>query len=1148
MRWIRRSHQRSDAACMRNEAIGGVTVWRSMIVPVLCGIALGWVLPTAAQNQNTSPNELGGPASPGTTKAATLSVTTERINQLRSEVEAAESLDEAAKTATKQSLDQAALDLQSTKESMAETARMQQAIEHVPSTRETIREQLDTAAATAPAVDLDQSLAGLQQQLVALQSQLAEAEKSLTDAATQSSRRQARSLAIPAEQSALNERLETVRRQLTVPATSELTSQAARLSLQAAEMELVAALAKLATEQAYYVATTDLLPLQRQLAEQRVARLRRNVEQLNAAINHYQQDEITQWRGEIRDLLETAPDTLSEQVQETLEYIRQYETISSRMISVTRQLQEVRQQLEEVQTREQTMTDRVGAVGLTEALALLLQAEKTRLQTLRRQYQPNRQVKSEIQDLQILTFRLEDKANELAASDLAEITAEIPTADTHSQQQEPIVKLAGLRRQVLQKAAPAGAGLFQQLVALDTAQRRLREAIDDYLVFIEEKLLWTRSIPSITATDPRHSIRGLVWLLSLEHWATVPAEWIRTLKTKPFPMVLLLLLLVGLWSTTAYWQRAINEETQQASKRNCVDLRPTLRVAGATCLITAPLPVTLWGLGWMVADSNEGLDFASSVGHGFYAAAIFLAPVILLRQICRTDGLGAGHFGWPESICGKIRNACDTMVTLAAPLGLGAAILRSQSDEAIANSLGRYLILAFLIVIAVIVHRLLLPHRYWAGHRDGYEMWYRLRRLIYAIALLIPILLAFLVASGFSYVFQAVTVRLLSTSIILLVVMLVESVALRATLLRYRKLSIQQLQRQRQQLSEKSPDLDAAAAAVGMDTTEREFNLSEARQQARQLIRLVAMVVAIVLVWMVWRDLLPALVMLDRFELWTVGEGVNLTLVTLSDLLLAVIVIGITIVAVINLPAVMELVLLRRLTMNPGGRYAVSTIFQYVVGTVGIVIGLSFLSIPWSQLSWIVAAASVGLGFGLQEILANFVSGIILLLEQPIRVGDIVTIDGTTGVVTKMQIRATTVTNWDRQELVVPNKDLITGKLLNWTLSSVINRVVINVGVAYGTDIRRAHELILAASASHPEVLQDPAPNVTLEEFGESALRFVVRLYLPTLEKRLKTIHEINVAIACALNEAGIVIPFPQRDVHLTLTKDSATLDEWKAK
>ena len=149
---------------------------------------------------------------------------------------------------------------------------------------------------------------------------------------------------------------------------------------------------------------------------------------------------------------------------------------------------------------------------------------------------------------------------------------------------------------------------------------------------------------------------------------------------------------------------------------------------------------------------------------------------------------------------------------------------------------------------------------------------------------------------------------------------------------------------------------------------------------------------------MTWSDLLPALAMLDRVTLWVVGSGTRpIADVTLRDLLFAVVAISLTVFAVKNLPAVIELLLLQRLPINPGARYAISTIFRYILGTAGILIGLSFLSIPWSQLSWIVAAASVGLGFGLQEIVANFVSGIILLLEQPIRVGDIVTVDGTTG-------------------------------------------------------------------------------------------------------------------------------------------------------
>lgn len=217
---------------------------------------------------------------------------------------------------------------------------------------------------------------------------------------------------------------------------------------------------------------------------------------------------------------------------------------------------------------------------------------------------------------------------------------------------------------------------------------------------------------------------------------------------------------------------------------------------------------------------------------------------------------------------------------------------------------------------------------------------------------------------------------------------------------------------------------------------------------------------------------------------------------------------------------------------------------RYLIGTVGLLFGLSFLSIPWSQLSWVLAAASVGLGFGLQEILANFVSGIILLLEQPIRVGDVVTVDGSTGVVSKMQIRATTVTNWDRQELVIPNKDLVTGKLLNWTLSNVMTRITINVGVAYGSDANQVRAILMSVVKNHSDVLDDPPPLVTFEQFGDSSLNFVIRCYLPSLEKRLATTHDLHTAIAEALQSAQIEIPFPQRDIHMTIEPSGAMLGD----
>jgi potassium efflux system protein len=181
-----------------------------------------------------------------------------------------------------------------------------------------------------------------------------------------------------------------------------------------------------------------------------------------------------------------------------------------------------------------------------------------------------------------------------------------------------------------------------------------------------------------------------------------------------------------------------------------------------------------------------------------------------------------------------------------------------------------------------------------------------------------------------------------------------------------------------------------------------------------------------------------------------------------------------------------------------------------------------------------VAAATVGLGFGLQEIFGNFVSGLILLAERPIRVGDVVTVGGITGKVTKVSMRSTVVTNWDRQEFIVPNKDFITGRVLNWTLSNAINRIVINVRTPTNCDPERAREVLLQVAREHPLATDDPPPLATLEEFGDGTLNFVLRCYLPDMENRLATIHELHSAIYQAFREAGIEIAVPKQDIRIT--------------
>ena len=175
---------------------------------------------------------------------------------------------------------------------------------------------------------------------------------------------------------------------------------------------------------------------------------------------------------------------------------------------------------------------------------------------------------------------------------------------------------------------------------------------------------------------------------------------------------------------------------------------------------------------------------------------------------------------------------------------------------------------------------------------------------------------------------------------------------------------------------------------------------------------------------------------------------------------------------------------------DPGVRFAVVTLCRYAVLGLASLIALAAIHLDLAKIGVVLAALGVGLGFGLQEIVSNFVCGIILLLERPIRIGDVVTVAGTTGKVDRINIRATTIINSDNQSMIVPNREFITGNLVNWTLKDKILRVPIKMSVAYGTDPDRVVDLLLRIARADADVMINPAPSAALEGFGESSLLF----------------------------------------------------------
>jgi potassium efflux system protein len=219
--------------------------------------------------------------------------------------------------------------------------------------------------------------------------------------------------------------------------------------------------------------------------------------------------------------------------------------------------------------------------------------------------------------------------------------------------------------------------------------------------------------------------------------------------------------------------------------------------------------------------------------------------------------------------------------------------------------------------------------------------------------------------------------------------------------------------------------------------------------------------------------------------------------------------------------------------LDRGGSYAMTTLAQYVIILIGGLTAFGAMGMTWSKLQWFAAAISLGIGFGLQEIVSNFVSGLIVLFERPIRPGDVVTVGDISGTVSKIKIRATTITDWDRKELIVPNREFVTGRLINWTLTDPVTRVVFKIGAAYGTDPEKVRDVLLEIAQKTPNVLADPAPSVVFQQFGDSSLDFNLRVFVPHIDYLISTRNNIQYAIDKAFKKEGIQIPFPQRDLHI---------------
>ncbi len=781
--------------------------------------------------------------------------------------------------------------------------------------------------------------------------------------------------------------------------------------------------------------------------------------------------------------------------------------------------------------------------GLTAGLGQLLLEHRESLPDFKAHARLAEMVEREIAAVNVSRLRHLDEADRVADLDqaVAELAAKL-TADREPHLDDRLHDLVEQRRGLLAKQLEAEEQYLEGLAKLQTVEGQLLEAARAYDDFLKANLFWLRTGAKTHLADVGNLPEEARRLFSPSLWSQLAAGFHEQVSTSPVFWLALLVSAVLSWKRRALIA-AIEGTSRKVGKPASDRFAYTLQALILSLTTAMPVPLLLAVVGWRLLVRGQGTDLSHAVGLSLLHVAMSLFVLLALRVISIPRGLAIAHFRWPESGVRRLAFELGWLTWVLVPASFVGRMAMDLNPVASGGLVTRLAVLVATLALALFLYRVL--HR-----RRGVlaQLWLRpeVGLLLRAHALWFPILVAFplvvlaTLLGGYVYSMIMMASDLVATLWWFVAMLLVYSLVLRWLMLLRQRLAYRAATERRQAMlaareaaETESGDLEAAESQS--DYTD--VDLDAVTDDTRELLRISVAFVTLAGLYLIWSSVLPALGILDEMTLWhtsaTVDGQEQMLPVSLADLGLALLYIVAMTVLAKRLPAVLDVILLERFHMSSGSRYTVTALTTYAVITVGTLLALNTIGAQWSQLQWLVAALGVGIGFGLQEIVANFISGLIILFERPVRVGDMVTVGETDGVVTKIRIRATTIRNLDRKELLVPNKEFITGRLLNWSLSDQVTRVMIVVGVAYGTDVEKAHDLMREAAQEHERVLDDPKPSLSFEGFGDNSLTLILRAFIDDLDYRIATITDLHKAINRKFERAGISIAFPQRDLHL---------------
>ncbi|HEX5844580.1 MAG TPA: mechanosensitive channel MscK, partial [Pseudomonas sp.] len=835
----------------------------------------------------------------------------------------------------------------------------------------------------------------------------------------------------------------------------------------------------------------DLGNNRRSLYEERIRRIEQELLDLQTLINDKRRALSAQTVAEqSREAEKAGSDTLlARESALNLKLSDYLLRATERLNQLTRENLQTKQQLDSLSQSDQALEEQISVLQGSLLLSRILYQQQQALPTLK----IDSTLADQIADLRLYQFELNQQRESVnnPSAYVDQLLAEHSAAAETPNLRADLLEITATRRELIDRLNRELNVLLNESITLQLNQKQLQSTAQALRATLDEQMFWIPSNKPLDLDWLKAAPGMLERQIAEQPWGSNLRQLGAGLTERPLLFLPLLLLIAVLLWRRGYLYRKLGELHQDIGhfKRDSQLHTPMAILLNLLLALPGTLFLTLCGFALQIDARGQNV----SLGAAFFQMAQAWLVFYTVYRMLTEGGVAELHFRWGKPQVAFLHRQIRRLGMVVMALAAVVSIAEHQPAGLGEDVIGLCVVLSCYALMAWLLQKLLLsgPAR---EHASPF-------RMLIGIALsLLP--LALIVAVGFGYYYTALKLsdRLINTLYLLMIWLIVEATFVRGLAVAARRLAYQRAMGKRQTPAKEAAD--GGEAPLEQPT----LDIEQVNQQSLRLIRLALLGAFVAGLYWVWADLISVFAYLDNIALYEYssgsGDAATQVPISLSDVLGALIIVGITVALGRNLPGLLEVLVLSRLQLAQGSAYATTTLLSYAIVGAGFVITLSTLGVSWDKLQWLVAALSVGIGFGMQAIFANFISGLILLFERPVRIGDLITIGGVTGTVNRIQIRATHITDGDRKAVIVPNQTFLTSQLINWTLTDTITRIVMTFNVNRGADLEQVRQLMLQATQENPRVLREPAANVQLKTYGAATLEHELRVYVRELSDR----------------------------------------------